>query len=72
MTTDPVDQNGQDDLDDSAERDLPGTPDHLDQDAGSEDSDAMGINDDDPIDATLVGKPVETDETDESGRSPQD
>ncbi len=63
---DPVDQGGPDDLDDSAEGDLPSTPDLLDQDAGSDDSDAMGIDDDDPIDATLVGKPVDTDETDRS------
>jgi hypothetical protein len=44
---------------DMAERAAGGTDDETDKD---DDTDAMGIDDDDPIDATLVGKPVDSDE----------
>jgi hypothetical protein len=44
--------------------DLPANPgaDGADGADDDPDTDAMGINDDDPIDATLVGKPLDADE----------
>lgn len=62
MTTSPVDPEPQDDMKDPEPAGSPPTDDEGEASDDSDHTDAMGIDDDDPIDATLVGTPVDEDE----------
>jgi hypothetical protein len=59
MTTPPVDGQPPTDIEDPTPSEPSGSQDGNDESSGT---DAMGIDDDDPIDATLVGEPVDSDE----------
>ncbi len=60
MTTQPTDPEGNQDADlDGPGADLTAA---TDDDAESGEGDALGIDDNDPIDAELVGKPVDRDD----------
>lgn len=62
MTTPPVEPEPHDDMKDPEPAGSAPTDDEGEASDDSDHTDAMGIDDEDPIDATLVGTPVDEDE----------